>query len=71
MVTVPGFNELRKKVNPLPNPVQGSKLPVVVLRTDSPSPEVIRPENQEKISNPNIMMEPVFQQTDPALPEVF
>ena len=71
MVTVPGFNGLRKKVNPLPNSVQGSKLPVVVLRTDSPSPEVIRPENQEKISNPNIMMELVFQQTDPALPEVF
>ena len=71
MVTVPSFNELRKKANPLPNPVQGSKLLVVVLRTDSPSPEVIWPENQDKISNPNIMMEPVFQQTDPALPEEF
>ena len=61
MVTVSGISELRKKANPPPNPVQGSKLQVVVLRTDNPSPEVIWPENQGKNSNPPIMMESVFQ----------
>nr|POE89418.1 hypothetical protein CFP56_01775 [Quercus suber] len=34
-----GISELRKKANPPSNPVQGSKLLVVVLRTDNPSPE--------------------------------
>ena len=70
LVTVPGFKEVSKKANPLPNQVQINNIPVMVLRTDSPSPEVIRPENQGIFSNPNVMMEPVFQLKVPTPPEV-
>ena len=50
--------------------MQSNNIPVMVLRTDSPSPEVIRPENQGIFSNPNVMMEPVFQLKVPTPPEV-
>ncbi|KAK9992681.1 hypothetical protein SO802_027666 [Lithocarpus litseifolius] len=69
MVTIPGISELRKNAIPPSNPKQGSKLPVVVLRSDNPSPKVIWPENQGKISNPPVLGEPVFQQTNLALSE--
>ena len=70
LVTVPGLKEQSKKTNQLPNPIQSNKGPVMVVRTDSPSPVVIRPENQESFLNPEVMMDPVFQQKGPTPPEV-
>lgn len=64
VVMVLGFYETRKKVNPPSNLVQGSKLPVVVLRFDKPSPKVIWPEKQDNFSNPPVMMELDSQQTN-------
>lgn len=41
MVSVPGISEQRKKANPPSNLMQGRKVPMVVLRTNNPSPVVI------------------------------
>ncbi|KAL0003477.1 hypothetical protein SO802_017258 [Lithocarpus litseifolius] len=70
VVTVPATSETKKNGNPFPNLVQESKMPVVVLRPDNPSPKVIWPEKQEKNSNPPVMSGPNFQQTNSALPEL-
>nr|POE62582.1 hypothetical protein CFP56_42596 [Quercus suber] len=71
MVSVPGISEQRKKANPPSNPVQGRKVPMVVLRTDNPSPVVIWPDNQDENSNSPVMMESDFQQPNPVLPKAF
>ena len=49
---------------------QGCKRPMVVIRTDKPSPEVGWPEKQADFSNPNAMMKPDSQQTISAILEV-
>ena len=61
VVTVSGLYETRKKVNPPLNQDQGCKRPMVVIRTDKPSPEVVWPEKQVDFSNPTAMLEPDFQ----------
>lgn len=70
MITVLGIDETRKKTNPPSSQVQGGKRPVVVLRTNKPSPEVVWPEKQVDFSNPTAMMESDFQQTSSATTEM-
>lgn len=74
MVTVPGFYEMGKKAKLPLKPVLGTKLPVVVIRSDKPSPEVIWPEKLDSLdnfSNPPTLVDPGFQSTNTAFPKLY
>ena len=56
-----GYYAMKKKANPPSNLVQGSKSPVVVVRSEKPSPKVIRPKKEGIFLNQSDPMDLNFQ----------
>ena len=61
-----GSYAMKKKANPPSNLVQGSKSPVVVVRSEKPSPKVIRPKKEGIFLNQSDPMDLNFQHTKKA-----
>ena len=66
VVTVLAYYAMKKKANPPSNPIQGSKPPVVVFRSEKPSPKVIRPKKEGIFLNQFDPMDLNFQHTKKA-----